>query len=218
MKIQDIELEWLKHSSFEIKFKGKNIFIDPFKIETPDKADFILITHDHFDHCSIQDIEKITKDGTMILCTPDCQSKITRINKKIEIIIMEPGKEVSFESLRVKATPAYNLNKQFHPKSEGWVGYVLQLGSTVVYHAGDTDLIKEMSDLVGYGKKGNFFIALLPIGGTYTMNEEDALKAAQVIHPSLVVPMHYGSNDIKDNSSKFLSLCKEKGIDAIIPK
>jgi L-ascorbate metabolism protein UlaG (beta-lactamase superfamily) len=214
MKIQEIEIEWLKHSSFELKFKGKNIFIDPFKIEASDKADVILITHGHFDHCSIQDIEKIAKDGTMILCTPDCQSKITRIQKKIELILMEPGKEVTFESIRVKAIPAYNQNKQFHPKSEGWVGYVIQLGSTIVYHAGDTDLIKEMSDLVGYGKKGNFFIALLPIGGNYTMNEEEAVKAAQMIHPSLVVPIHYGSNEIKDNSAKFLALCKEKGIDA----
>jgi L-ascorbate metabolism protein UlaG (beta-lactamase superfamily) len=221
MKIQDIELDWLKHSCFEIKFKNKIIFIDPFHLETSDKADIILITHGHYDHCSLQDIEKIAKDGTIIICTADCQSKVTRIQKKIEIILSEPGKEISMENIKIKSIPAYNINKQFHPKNEGWVGYIIQLGSVVIYHAGDTDLIKEMSDLVGYGKKGNYFIALLPIGGTYTMDAVEAAKAASIIHPSLAVPMHYGSSTetklgSEEDAKKFIGLCKENKIDAQI--
>lgn len=215
MKIQNIDIEWLGHSTFKIKAANKTIFIDPYQISVKEKADIILITHSHYDHCSQQDIDKIAADGTIIICTADCQSKITRLSQKIRLELVEPGTEIAIDNLKIKAVDAYNPNKKFHPKNEGWVGYIIQTDHTTVYHAGDTDNIKEMEKLTGYGKKGNFFIALLPVGGTYTMNAEEAAAAASVIKPSLAIPMHYGAIiGSRSDAEKFVAICKEKGIKA----
>ena len=216
MKIQDIELDWLGHSAFKIKTKNKIIFIDPFQISEKDKADLILLTHSHYDHCSYQDIDKVAKDGTIIICTADSQSKIMRVSKKIEIVLVEPGKEVSLDYVQVKTINAYNTSKPFHPKSEGWVGYVLLIGKTAVYHAGDTDFIKEMASLEEYSKKF-YLIALLPVDGKFNMNSQEALKAALIIKPSLALPMHYGAiAGTESDAKKFVELCQEKGINAEI--
>jgi L-ascorbate metabolism protein UlaG (beta-lactamase superfamily) len=217
MKIQNTEIEWLGHSAFKIVAEGKTIFIDPYQISAKEKADIILITHSHYDHCSQADIEKIAEDGTIIACTADCQSKITRLSQKIRLELVEPGTEIEIDNLKIKSVDAYNPNKKFHPKNEGWVGYIIQTDHTTIYHAGDTDNIKEMSNLTGYGKKGNFFVALLPIGGTYTMNAEEAAEAASIIKPSLAIPMHYGSIvGSRADAEKFVRLCGEKGIKAQI--
>lgn len=214
MKIQDIELDWLGHSAFRIKIKNKKIFIDPFQIDVEDKADLILITHSHHDHCSFQDIDKIAKDGTIIICTADSQSKINRISKKIEIVLVEPGKEVSLDYVKVKTINAYNNSKPFHPKSEGWVGYLLLCEKTAIYHAGDTDFIKEMAELEEYSKKF-YLISLLPVDGKFNMGYQEAVKAAMSIKPSLALPMHYGSVAGTDSDAKnFVELCQEKGINA----
>ena len=212
MKLGNISLHWLGHSGFLIK-NNKIIYIDPFQINAgKEKADIILITHSHHDHCSIADIEKIVKNGTVIVVPPDCQSKITKIeNVSMQIII--PGDEITVEGIKIQAVPAYNIKKEFHPKSEEWNGYVLKFGNVVIYHAGDTDLIPEMEKLVGYGKKGNEFVALLPVGGNYTMNAEEAANAASLIKPDYSIPMHYASIvGKKDDAEMFVKLCKEKGI------
>jgi len=217
MKINNADIEWLGHSAVKIKIIGKTIYIDPYQINSSEKADIILITHSHYDHCSQPDMEKIAKDGTIIMCTADCQSKIARISKKIKLEPVEPGMEIAIDALKIKTIEAYNLSKKFHPKNEYWVGYIIQADSTAIYHAGDTDQIKEMEKLTGYSKKGNFFIAFLPVGGTYTMNAEEAAEAASVIKPSLAIPMHYGSViGSKADAEKFVKLCKEKGIKAQI--
>jgi len=214
MKIQDVELEWLGHASFKVGYRGKTIFIDPYQLKTEEKADIILITHSHYDHCSLPDIEKIVKDGTIVICTADSQSNINRIQKKIEIVLLEPEKEVSLRDVRIKAVRAYNSSKQFHLKSESWVGYLLFLGKTVIYHAGDTDVIKEMSNIPEETKK-LYLIALLPVGGTYTMTAQEAAKAAEIIKPSLAIPMHFGSGiGTEADGKKFVELCQEKGINA----
>lgn len=216
MKISNLELEWLGHASFRIKASNKIIYVDPYQLTgQQEKASIILITHSHYDHCSQLDIEKIAKDNTIIACTADCQSKVTRIKKKIQLKLVEPGAELTLGNLKIKAIEAYNITKKFHPKNEGWVGYIIQFGSTIIYHAGDTDITKEMEKLTGYAKKGNFFIALLPIGGTYTMNAEEATQAAAIIKPSLAIPMHWGSIvGSKSDAEKFCSLCKQQGIKA----
>jgi len=217
MKIQDIEIDWFGHSCFRLKFKKKIIYFDPFKINKEEKADIIFITHSHYDHCSIPDIEKLTVDGTTVVCTADCQSKINRIPKKIEIIPVEPHKEITIESINVKTFPAYNKNKEFHSKNEAWLGYLINLGKTSVYHAGDTDFIEEMS----YIKKHSvgYLIALLPVDGKYNMDYQEAVKSCEVIKPELAIPMHYGSiAGTEQDAKRFVELCKAKGINAEILK
>ncbi|UCD21021.1 MAG: MBL fold metallo-hydrolase [archaeon] len=217
MKLGDVELEWLGHASFRIKTKGKTIYIDPYQLTNPGKANVILLTHSHYDHCSLTDLEKITRDGTTIICTPDSQSTATRIDLKIDLRVIESGQEIQLDGIKIKAIPAYNLNKKFHPKTEHYVGFVIRIKNTVIYHAGDTDVIKEMQELTGYGKKGNTFIALLPVGGTYTMTAEEAAKAASLIKPTIAIPMHYASIVGSSQDAKsFSELCKKQGINVKI--
>ncbi|VVB84014.1 Beta-lactamase superfamily domain protein [uncultured archaeon] len=217
MKIGEIEIKWLGHSGFLIK-NHHVIYIDPFNIkEDSEKADFILLTHSHYDHCSIADIKNIIKDGTKILLTADSQSKITRFQIPINIHIIEPNKELTFGELKISTVPAYNLDNPAHPKEEGWVGYIIKMNDVSVYHAGDTDFIPEMQKLTGHRQPDKKFIALLPIGGRFTMNAEEAVEAAKLIKPFLAIPMHYGSIiGSNEDAEEFARLCKKEGIDAMI--
>jgi L-ascorbate metabolism protein UlaG (beta-lactamase superfamily) len=219
MRLGNIELRWLGHSGFLIE-NQKIIYIDPYKLEGEmPEAEIILITHSHYDHCSIQDLEKIVREKTVIICPANVQSKVTRLKKEIEIVVVEPGQEVEVRGIRVKAVPAYNTDKNFHPKDEGWVGYIVEIGNTVIYHGGDTDFIPEMEKLTGYSKKGNEFVALLPVGGTYTMNSEEAARAASLIKATLTIPMHFGSTvGTSDDARKFCEISEEKGIKCSILK
>ena len=212
MEIQNVEIKWLGHSSILIK-NSAIIYIDPYNINPQEKADIILITHDHYDHCSIEDIKKIIKKGTVIITVPCCQSKITRLDD-VTLELVEPGDEVKVGSIRIDITPAYNIEKDFHLRGDG-VGYVIKVDKVIIYHAGDTDVIPEMEKLTGYGKEKNEFKELLTIGGNFTMNVEQAVIAAEIIKPRIVIPMHYGSiTGTLEDAERFLKLCKEKGINA----
>ena len=198
-------ITWLGHASFLIE-NSLNIFIDPWKIKTNKKADIILITHNHYDHLSPEDINKIKTPKTKIFGPKNCQEKIPSIN------ILEPGKKFKEKTLEIKAVPAYNINKTYHPKEMKNVGFIIEIDRKRIYHAGDTDLIPEMQDLK------NIDIALLPIGGTYTMNWQEAVKAVSIIKPKLAIPMHY--NDIigstedakkfKENASCKVEILQQK--------
>ncbi len=217
MNIGEIEIKWLGHSGFLIK-NHKIIYIDPFNIkENAEKADMILITHSHHDHCSFADIKNIIKEGTKIILTADSQSKIMKSEIPLDIQITEPNKELVFGEVKISALPAYNLDKPFHPREEGWVGYVIKMNDLLIYHAGDTDLIPEMQKLTGHKQPDKTFIALLPIGGRFTMTPEEAAEAAKLIKPALALPMHYGGivGTLQD-AEEFVKLCKEVGIDAKI--
>lgn len=217
LKIDNLELMWLGHAGFKIKTAGKVIYVDPYQISSAEVADIILITHPHYDHCSISDLLKISKDGTAIICPAQCQSSITKIGKKINLQVVEPGDKIKIGNLKIQAVPAYNPQKQFHPKSEKWLGFILEMGNVIIYHLGDTDLIPEMERLTGFGKADNKFIALLPVGGNFTMNAEEAAKAAALIKPSIAVPMHFGSVvGTMQDAENFCRLCKEKGVQAQI--
>jgi len=219
MKIRDIELKWLGHSGFFIK-NSKKIYIDPFKISgNCEKADLILITHPHYDHCSIEDIEKIIQEGTTIVMPADCQSKIARFKTPVKLVVVEPGQEFILNDLSITAFPAYNLDKDFHKKDNEWVSYLIKMNEILIYHAGDTDVIPEMQKLTGHKTNGKKFVALLPVGGRFTMNAEEAVEAAKLIKPDIAIPMHYGSivGDDKD-AEEFVELCKENNIDARILK
>lgn len=219
MEIGQLKLSYLGHSGFIIS-NGKKIAIDPYNVSQEaekEKVDLILITHSHYDHCSIKDIQKLSKKGTIIVVPVDAQSKIGHV-EDVEMQVIEVGDELEFGEIKIVGVPAYNLDKEFHPKNEGWLGYVVKMNNVIVYHAGDSDNIPEMAKLSGYGKDGNKFVALLPVSGTYTMNAEEAVEAAKIISPSIVIPMHYGSGvtGTIEDAQKFVKLCTELGIKAEI--
>ena len=217
MKINSIELKWLGHSGFQIKNK-KIIYIDPYNIRDGlEPADIILITHSHYDHCSVADLGKIIKEGTKIIVPADCQSKITKFEVAIKMELIEPEQEIDLGEVKIYSLPSYNIDKHFHPKDQSWIGYVIKMDDVVVYHAGDTDFIPEMQKLTGYNQPGKEFVALLPIGGRFTMNAEEAAEAAKLIKPNLAIPMHYGSIvGTGADAKEFVELCKENGIKAEI--
>jgi len=236
MDIGGIRIEFLGHSGFMISFLvcdldgnncvGKKMLIDPYGISKDiEKVDYVLITHGHFDHCSLADIKKVVKPGTIMLVTPDAQSKIAKL-EGVEVHVVVPGDEFSVGNMKIEAISAYNTNKfrnaekrqVFHSKNEGFVGYVIKAGNTIIYHSGDSDIIPEMQKLSGYGKHGNNFICLLPVSGTYVMTPDEAAEAASLLNPDLAIPMHYGAGvigDLKD-AKLFVKLCEEKGINAKI--
>lgn len=219
MKIGEVELRWLGHSGFLIE-NSKKIYVDPYNLkEGLDKADIILITHSHYDHCSVADIEKIVQEGTRIFMPADCQSKISRFNVSIKMEIVEPNQEIDLGDVIISTIPSYNIDKHFHSKEESWVGYLIKMHDVLIYHAGDTDLIPEMQKLTGYKQPGKEFIALLPIGGRFTMSAEEAFEAAKLIKPSIAIPMHWGSIvGSEDDAKEFKELCEEQGIKVEILK
>lgn len=217
MKFGDIELKWLGHAGFLIK-NSKIIYVDPYNLpDNLEKADMILITHSHYDHCSVEDINKIVKENTKIIMPADCQSKVMRFDVAIKMHIIEEGQELDFGEIKICAIPSYNLDKSFHPKNGSEVGYIIKMSNVIIYHAGDTDLIPEMQKLTGYKQQEKEFVALLPVGGRFTMNAEEATEAAKIIKPTLAIPMHYGSIvGSEEDAKEFVELCKEEGINAKI--
>ncbi|MBW2109483.1 MAG: MBL fold metallo-hydrolase [Deltaproteobacteria bacterium] len=183
MGIEDVvkNISWLGHDGFLIKGGGKAIVIDPFKIKACEPADLILISHEHYDHCSAEDVKKVQKDTTVIVTEADSAKKLSG-----DIKVVKPGDTITAAGIPVEAVPAYNINKDFHPKRNGWLGFVITLDGVRIYHAGDTDLIPEMESL-------QVDIALLPVSGTYVMTAEEAVEAARKIGPKVVIPMHYGA-------------------------
>jgi len=215
MKVNDIEIKWLGHAGFLIK-NSQVIYLDPYNIpENSEKADLILITHSHYDHCSVDDLNKIVQEGTKIVCPADCQSKITRFDIPVKMELVEPGQNLDFGIVKISTLPAYNVDKPFHSKEGGNVGFLIKINGIAIYHAGDTDKIPEMQKLTGHQEED--FIALLPIGGRFTMSPEEAADAASLIKPSVAVPMHYGSIvGTQEDAQEFADLCKEQGIKAEI--
>jgi L-ascorbate metabolism protein UlaG (beta-lactamase superfamily) len=176
-------IHWFGQSAFRIEDETLQIYIDPYKLPANlPKADIIFITHAHFDHFSIEDIAKIRIEHTIIVAPKDVASKFGD-----SAIIVVPGKDYTIGKLKVTTVPAYNIDKKFHPKANGWVGYIITLSNgQKIYHAGDTDFIPEMREIITD-------IAMLPCGGTYTMTANQAAEAANVFKPKLLIPMHYGS-------------------------
>ena len=183
--IENIEV--LCHSS--IKISGdKTIYIDPFRIEEEMKdADLIFITHNHYDHYSEDDIEKIKKDNTQIVVPEDLLTNVLRFGFEPQnVLAVEPNKKYKIDGIEFETVPAYNINKQFHPKVNEWVGYIITLDGLRYYFAGDTDITEE-------SKKVKCDVAFVPVGGTYTMDFKEAAQLINEIQPKIAIPIHYGS-------------------------
>jgi L-ascorbate metabolism protein UlaG (beta-lactamase superfamily) len=199
LDFQGVKIYWLGHATFKIIFKDKTIYLDPYQIEPAEYADFIFITHAHFDHCSPEDVEKIRQKSTVIIAPPDCTAKFGNNTKTIR-----PGEDLEVNGIKVHAVPAYNTHRfkspgvPFHSKESNWCGFVIDINGVKIYHAGDTDKIPEMKEI-------KCDIALLPMGGTYTMDAEEAAQAANQIKPDIAVPMHWGSIVGKKDDAQLFS-------------
>lgn len=178
-----MKLKWLGHSGFKLS-NGVVIYFDPYNSDETEKADIIFISHGHHDHYDNKEIKKIYKDETNIITTEN-------IPDKTAVTSMKPGDKLHLKGVDIEAVPAYNIdkfraeNEPYHPKGFG-LGFVIEINKKKIYFAGDTDFIPEMKGI-------NVDIALLPVGGIYTMNVEEAVDAVKVIRPKKAIPMHYGS-------------------------
>jgi L-ascorbate metabolism protein UlaG (beta-lactamase superfamily) len=207
------KINWLGHSSFRI-MSNIIIYIDPWKVNEHIKADIIFITHSHFDHMSIPDINNLSKKETIIIAPYSSKEELSEI--KNEIIFLKPNQKININEISINSIPAYNKERDYHPKSKEWLGYIIEIDGERIYFAGDTDYIPEMDKLK------NIDIAFLPISGTYTMDVNEAVEAALEIHPRYVIPTHYGDiigdsddakefiNKIRDIDPSIEALEKEK--------
>ena len=174
------KIAWLGHDAFRVE-ASKIIYFDPYGIGGGPKADLILVSHDHFDHCSPEDVAKVQKEGTVIVTEQNSAKKLSG-----DVRVIKPGDTVDVAGIKVTGVPSYNTDKDFHPRKNAWLGFIVDVEGVKIYHAGDTDFIPEMKDF-------EVDIALIPVSGTYVMTAEQAVKAAQAIKPRLAIPMHYGA-------------------------
>ena len=203
---EGLEFQWTGHDGFRITdLKNKRIiYIDPFQLSKRHKtkdADIVLVSHDHFDHLSIEDLTEIVNSNTEIVAAKECLGKLQDLPAG-RITTLNPGERASPRGLVVEAIRAYNTNKKFHPKEDNKIGFVISIDNHRIYHAGDTDIIPEMEGL-------NPDIALLPVSGTYVMTADEAARATnEIIKPGKVaIPMHYGTIvGSKEDADKFKTL------------
>jgi L-ascorbate metabolism protein UlaG (beta-lactamase superfamily) len=176
-----VNIKWLGHASFKITGAGKIVYIDPWKLtESAKDATIVCVSHGHYDHYSAQDIKKISGPDTVVIGPADV------VGNEQNGRLLKPGGIIEVSGIKVAGVASYNPAKQFHPKSNNWLGFVIEIASTRIYYAGDTDLIGEMKELK------DIDVALLPVGGTYTMDAKAASDAALRIKPGCAIPYHFG--------------------------
>ena len=212
---EDIQITWTGHDGFRIRGTNSQnnqvtVYIDPYqlasKYQKKNDADVVLLTHDHFDHLSTDDLKQIINNNTSILSATECVEKLAGLKVK-EISGIKRGEKSIIKGLTIEAVHAYNINKKFHPKSDGKVGFIIRINEKRIYHAGDADLIPEMESV-------DPDIALVPVSGTYVMTAEEAAKAVnELIRPKkVVIPMHYnavvGTEEDAKKFKKLVNVCK----------
>ncbi len=169
------------HSSIRVE-SGSTVYFDPFQMKTaPHDADVIFVTHDHYDHFSPEDIDKVRKAGTVFVVPHSLAGKTGG-----EEVVMAPGDKATVGGIAVEAVRAYNPGKKFHPKENDWLGYIVTVEGKRIYVCGDTDATDE-------AKAVKCDILCVPIGGTYTMTAAEAAELTAAIGPEAVIPTHYGS-------------------------
>jgi L-ascorbate metabolism protein UlaG (beta-lactamase superfamily) len=186
------KVHWLGHSGFMIK-GWITVYVDPYRIKRWDPADVILITHNHYDHFSPEDVRKILKPSTVIVKPGRPEHDLVANYRSVA-----PGDELEIKGLKIHAVHAYNIGKLYHPESAGHVGYVFTVEGVTYYHAGDSDFIMDMEDIC-------CDVAFLPVGGTFTMNAEEAAQAAAAIRPKIAVPIHW---DHRHDAERFAELAE----------
>jgi L-ascorbate metabolism protein UlaG (beta-lactamase superfamily) len=192
------EIIWLRHASVLLE-GSKRVYIDPWEIKSASLADLVLITHDHYDHLSVTDLKAVCGAATEICVPEGAVGKLAGVKGKVHGV--RPGQELTVATLRVEVKAAYNIGKKFHPQEARNVGYVVTLDGERIYHAGDTDRIPEMKGIAPD-------VALLPVGGTYTMTADEAAKAVVDLQAKRAIPIHFGAivGDAKD-AARFKELC-----------
>ena len=202
-----LEFHWTGHDGFRIvdTESGRIIYIDPYQLTSKQRgrkdADIILISHNHFDHLSNEDLKDLANNSTEIVAANECIKKLQGLPTN-KITALKPGEKTLVKGVTIEAIRAYNINKKFHPKTDNKIGFVITIDSHRIYHAGDTDIIPEMEGL-------NPDIAMLPVSGTYVMTSDEAAKATnEIIKPSkIAIPMHYGTIvGSKEDADKFKAL------------
>ena len=189
----EIKIKWIEHNGFVIENKENKIIIDPYKTEYKEKGNIILITHDHFDHLSLEDLKKVKNNSSVVIAPTHCKKQLEKLKIK-KIIELNSGKNIEINEIGIKSVVSYNINKfnesgeLCHSSKYGGVGYILTIDKTKIYHLGDTDNINEFRNL-----EHNIDIALVPVSGTYVMSANEAAAAIKNIKPKIAIPMHYNS-------------------------
>jgi len=167
------------------------VYVDPYEIKGGEEADILLISHNHEDHCSPEDVKKIVSEKTTVITTSESKRKLSKMKAK-ETLVAKPGQKILIDDVSIETVPAYNVNKfrspghPFHPKENEMLGFIVTMNGVRIYHAGDTDLIPEM-------ERFNVDVACLPVSGTYVMTAEEAVESTRHIKLKVAIPMHYGS-------------------------
>lgn len=186
-------------SSIRMEKSGKVIYFDPYKIEgNKNDADYVFVTHSHYDHYSEDDIKKVMNDNTKFIVTSDLESKIKTLGITDDnVLVVYPNEEHKIDDISFETIPAYNVDKTYHKKSYNWVGYVVQINGVKYYDVGDSDVTDEFKDV-------KCDVVFVPVGGTYTMTDEEASSAINEMKPKYAIPVHYGEVGSEANAQNFI--------------
>lgn len=197
-KAMSVKLQWFGHASFKISSGSNVIYIDPWKLkDAPHDGTIVLVSHSHYDHYSAEDIAKVSGMTTKFVAAEDV------IQKQEKGQVLKPGQSIDINGIKITGVPAYNPAKQFHPRANNWLGFVVEIAGKRIYYAGDTDVTDEMKALK------NIDLALLPVGGKYTMNADEAADATKQFKPKQAIPYHWG--DIVGSQSDADKFAKSAG-------
>ena len=202
MNILGLDITRPAHACIKVVSQiGKTFYFDPLQVKEGEKADYLFISHEHYDHCSIPDIRRVVKPETIIITVPDCQSKLSGLHVK-EIKLVKPGDKLHLPHCDVQVVPAYNTDKHFHPRQNDWVGFIVKIDGKILYHVGDSDIIPEMKNLHGID------VMFVPVSGVFVMTPDEAAKLVNHLKPKIAIPIHYGSGVVgtEDDAQKFKSL------------